>query len=980
MYKKIFYTFSIIFSVLFCCQGVEPSFQATFDKDFNGDIGNNGKVKTELRGAPQIVPGGISGNAMLSGPESGYIDVPTKNILSPDSGTIMMWVKPLDWELSDGKFHVFAETQSNNDWLILYKYQNSVGITALTSNILDGRLHAICFVPDSWKKGEWKHIAMTWDQNGTAVYVDGKRNDVSPVPGPLPGKFAPFIAIGDRQWSLPRKTASLIDDVKFYKTALSRQEIREEFQKVKFKGSVPLSAETGMFFLEPDPDNSTIRFCYSTDGADSTGLEAVFSWLGPDAKTFRVPVKDGSAQAAIPYPDPGKCTAKAEIFRNGKRLFELNRSFVMPDLSWRGNSIGLQRKILPSYTPLTMKGKTVSCFGRTYSFEKSILPDSLISRGKELLASGVTFRATVNGKPIVWKTSDVRVLSVDEFGATLEGTLKSGRITLNVSATIEYDGFIEYNIQGCSGAALDSLSLEIPLNIAHARYFHRNAPFFAVTKSIPAKLGVVERTKFEPYYWIGDNDRGLFWCCDTDRGWPNGDSPDTCEIIREKDRVLFRVTVLKPGQKLAPDWDFRFALQATPVKQLSPTNGREYRNFFVAGKRAKTANATNRTLWYNIWTNPARNAYFGYPEEKAGFDYNAWIAKCSNKGCMTQNYIAIGCHPSNSPEFQLFKRKWIMGYCDSAASDVRSFKCDAYAAAPYGDRDYADFTTWKIREYFRKFKFDGIYNDNTFPYDSYNPKTPYGYLRNGHARRSFSIFDGRKLYRRVMTMLTDERPVSFNECHMSNKVVIPIIQYHDFFLNGENVVHKMKGDSYPDTIPLDVFRVEYTGRPWGVSPRFLVLFKGDAAKRVEPTRELMGMLMIHDVNIAVAGPQCCNVAEVEKALDLLDEFGYVHAEFIPYFAEECPVKISGMDKVYASAYKLDGKCLIVAANLGKTPAKGRMTVDPSKLGFSSMRFTDFITKKDIPNPAQEFSVPARDYRMILIEKTNEQSSHTDVKN
>ena len=186
----------------------EPTLTISFDGDFDGVAASGRKIKGIVRGKPALVDGGISGKALLSGPTHGYLDYPVRDLLSPAEGTIEMWVKGLDWEWQDNKFHVFAECKGPGGWLLVYKYYRGVALTALTAANPDGRLNSAGVPYPGWKKGQWHHLAMTWGKDGIKSYVNGHSMDIYPISGPLPRKLADLIAIGDRPWQFERTSST----------------------------------------------------------------------------------------------------------------------------------------------------------------------------------------------------------------------------------------------------------------------------------------------------------------------------------------------------------------------------------------------------------------------------------------------------------------------------------------------------------------------------------------------------------------------------------------------------------------------------------------------------------------------------------------------------------------------------------------------------------------------------------------------------
>ena len=97
--------------------------------------------------------------------------------------------------------------------------------------------------------------------------------------------------------------------------------------------------------------------------------------------------------------------------------------------------------------------------------------------------------------------------------------------TFNTRIITEYDGLVLFEITADSPnkLSLDSLRLEIPVKAGKALYRHLygSTEILPPSGNVPAGNGVVEKTSWIPYAWLGDNDRGLFWFCESDEMWPN---------------------------------------------------------------------------------------------------------------------------------------------------------------------------------------------------------------------------------------------------------------------------------------------------------------------------------------------------------------------------------------------------------------------------------------------------------------------------
>jgi len=50
---------------------------------------------------------------------------------------------------------------------------------------------------------------------------------------------------------------------------------------------------------------------------------------------------------------------------------------------------------------------------------------------------------------------------------------------------------------------------------------------------------------FKPFVWLGDEDRGLAWFCESDENWSPADPQRALTIKRCEDRVLFRCHLIE---------------------------------------------------------------------------------------------------------------------------------------------------------------------------------------------------------------------------------------------------------------------------------------------------------------------------------------------------------------------------------------------------------------------------------------------------
>lgn len=943
-----------------------PVITISFEEGFDG-TGPRGPVPAEVEGTPRRAPGRF-GNALQSGPETGYVYYPTAGILSAAGGTVEMWVCPLDWSPGENEFHVFFDCRGEGA-LYLYKFHLGTNLLMLTCSHVNGPYASSAFDVGAWKPGEWHHIAGTWSPSGVMAYVDGKPAGKVPVAGESPLALGARFRIGDHPWHLPRTSSSLVDEVRIYDRPLSSAHIAAHAAGDD-SFTVPLSAELASLRVDLAPEAGEAVLQVSLGGADVEDARvaargAIVRRGEPlPAQMAPVPFAGGQARVAVPLPPlaPGEYDVVAGVLLDGGHAFEVREPLRVPDLGWQGNRLGLEDRVLPPWTPLQTAGSTLRCWGREIDLGQTVLPVQVVSAGEALLSRPVSLSCAVSGQPVQWTgTRRRRVASSEtraEFAGEMRGQAGDTPVRLDVRFWAEYDGVLVFTLSGkeFAGLPVTRLSLEIPVRAERALYRHRWGREWAGPAGlVPAGEGVVDRETFIPYVWLGDNDRGLFWFCESDQFWPNGENPGAVEIVRSGNEVVLVLNLVTEGQTLPPEWAYSFGLQATPVKPL-PRDWRKWRLLPARGGNVSI-----------LWPTPAPDSlrYYGYPEATSPDLFAKRVADLHSRNVKAVPYLCLSFLSAACPEWAYFAKIWAMGAADTGSSDVAAYGA-AFAMVSPVARHYPDFIVGRTAQFAEQYGIDGLYHDNTHPYSSTALGAGCGYLRDGKRRPTYPILGYRSLYRRMYSVVKGWPRETFTMAHMSGKVTIPILAYEDSYLDGEHFRGRVK-DSYMDLLPLDTFRAEFMGRQWGLMPFFLPEFDAEHAKLVEPTRGLMGLLLAHDVGVWAIW---CNTAVVDEAYAALDAFGYADAEFLPYFAP-APPAAADMQDVLASGYRrADGKVLLVLANLSREMRRGAVALDPSGLRMGAVgRVLAWPEETPLAFAAGrvDIEVPGLGYRLLLVE-------------
>lgn len=614
--------------------------------------------------------------------------------------------------------------------------------------------------------------------------------------------------------------------------------------------------------------------------------------------------------------------------------------------SWVNNKLGEEKKVLHPWTPIILdrSQNTIKCWGREYIFKNSYFPEMIISENNNILSNPAKIKLSYDGRDSVLKLIERNINEINDGYAVEIRSVYFDNISevgVYFDARIDFDGLMLFKITVDKVSGIDSLVIEIPFVSNQAVLQHRWSPTWGgFSKMISQQQGVVEKTNYIPYYWIGDNERGLFWFCESDKGWPNAKSSNAIEIENTSNETIFRLNIVNSNDQIIDKNPlvYVFGLQATPIKEM-PSQWRKLR----------LSPFKNPTMSI-IWPEPNQNSllYYGYPEASNGLKFSERMIALKNKRVGPMPYVCLTHLSTQTPEWKNYGEMWKLGLPPQSENDVAKYGGKFVAVSPT-NKEWSDFIVWKTHAFLDKFKINNLYLDNTFPYPL---------LNNVDKKYAFyPILDYRNLYKRVYSILKMRSNDSMSIAHMSGKMNVPVLAYVDAFLNGEQFRGKVK-DDYLDVMSLEMFRAEFVGSQWGLVPVFLPAFKPPYSEEVIPTRGMMTLLMLHDV---LVWPIWCNVDVVEECYRVLNEFKFENSEFISYY-DHSPVAISETSDVYVSAYVNNDKVLLVVGNIGKLDRHGIIKISSnyaSKISsiqdynskviinlLDDMKFKIYITSKN----------------------------------
>ena len=419
----------------------------------------------------------------------------------------------------------------------------------------------------------------------------------------------------------------------------------------------------------------------------------------------------GNARLRVTDLPPGEYRVVASLY--GKADGALGRqaaAFIKPDDSeWSGNKIGLDHTVPPPWTDIEIRGNTVACWNREYTFDGGPFPSAVTIGSASILACPMRLGGRANGREIAWRKGAIEFVEkrrdVVRFG--VENSF--GSLALQSQVTAEFDGMIriDLRIAATRPARLDKLYLELALKKPYAtlRYIikHPGGGFYDpnILGSIPDEW----HGAFSPYVWLGNEELGLVWFTESARNWRLAKKDHAIEMTKEEDRVRLRINLVDRDFKLADPLGLTFGVQATPVKPMPDC----WQN-------------VRMSCWLEYepsvlieWAHPWVVKWFAFPQvadpdQAIHGSYQERMAAARKKGAKYVQYININKCSAGVPEYRYHEPEWCAGSGSMDNSDVSAFGHALMAVCPR--TSWADFYLHSIKRFVEKHGVDGRSSKN----------------------------------------------------------------------------------------------------------------------------------------------------------------------------------------------------------------------------------------------------------------------------
>lgn len=880
-------------------------------------------------GTPRFAAG-VRGKAVVLDAQSLLSYAFAGNAL-PSEGTVMMWFKPM-WPADDDQFHHLFYASTGNDRgkalnaILLYKYPKWARLMLYTS---DGQLtgpqegRSLAYRENmAWEPGTWHHVAATWsatlENTELNLYLDGERLASGGgqvfVPDEAPSVFRVGGPAGSGEtwfddlmvFGRPLLAAEIASIYANYAREQVAEPAQLPFVASRELGLKPyvlfgrgqlvvladyrgarreLGGEPGHVHVAVTRDNLNQEAEASTTAAGTSRLSFELGEIGPGPVTVEATLRDGVGR----------------LLRTGAL------SWTVPATpAWVGNRLGITDQVPPPWTPVQVASDRVEVWGRSYRFGPSPLPEQVVSGGHELLRAPIILAAGANS-----------LSAQSEPGRCTEQVARHlwrgalGALSVTGQTEIEYDGFMRVDLTLTPAAAttLRSLELRVPLRPeVGTLYHHCNGEWTELSDAGAVGSGQWSKPlPFVPYVWLGNEERGLAWWCESDWNWHNPDPTRALEIAHTPQGTDLIVRFIAGETTLNRPMELTFGFMATPVKPL-PAGWRNWNPMFISATNLESFAASDR------WLVPGmRNIGVLWNSHVGSFSYlPADPAEMARKVALLReagwrplvSYFAMNGTQVGTPDYLLAEEE--MRRDPYRESTVETGNYGAVCQASI----WADLLIWCMDRTMELTGTDGVYIDCSSPH--FCRSSLHGC---DHGR--YPLLGARELQKRIYNLVHARRGGDgLVYSHVSESVFMTTYSFADVILNGEQYNKK-------DLATLDrpKFRAEFMPSNTGV-PQFLLptLTKfQQAGQEKMPGAEFLAFPLLHDVICCPAYLGRDTLQLLRQCRSVMHQFGVAQAQFLPYWSNAGEMVLTPPEAAVSAYLGAEGRSLLLIAQGPREP-------------------------------------------------------------
>jgi len=677
----------------------------------------------------------------------------------------------------------------------------------------------------------------------------------------------------------------------------------------------------------------------------------------------------------------------------------LSKEFIRQRYPWERNPLGKSRKVYPPFTPMTLKGRTISTVLRDHQIAKSGLPEQITVQGVDILAAPVSL--LVNGSAVPANAIEYPEIAADVIRTSSRFSTDS--FTAEAKGRWEYDGCLKYDLtidpQKCSG--LHSLILEVPLKAQFANMFHAMGDGIRNTlyDYLPEGEGVIwDATKvqggympekFCTYLYLGSPLRGLSFFCENDKGWSWDRSTPNMTVSRTDGIIYLRVNLINKAVTASSPCTISFGLLAAPVKPRIA----EWRTLWLDEKFTLLGTCINwlggpgscgnvyppgKDLYF--WEMIARGNVEKVPREDAaecitrGEKYYAPFSDFDDMKTTWKNHVYHNVCGSRYQKSMVF---YYNRAVFNALEEYATFSGE-WGLQEFQDRDfipsrdeikvvpsdsYIDFALYWYQKSFIHGRNKGIYWDNWFIRPSFNTEMTDAYFNpeSGSITPAAGIWALRELSKRSFQMMCEEGmpPITFP--HMTSTSILPMLSFATVQYDWE---WKYSTGDVQNRFSRPYTMLVSNGELAGVLPVMLGEH-GPQSKDEWTQRTYAGVCLTHELIAEGQGA-------VWKTLrdPLLKEYQHNPELKVTRYWDETSdlVKFANKDNAWI-LYSIPGeKSLLIVCSYSDSDNTSKLTLNLKSAGLpDGVMCRNYETKEPVAHQSGTLSLALKSHELIAIE-------------
>ncbi len=231
--------------------------------------------------------------------------------------------------------------------------------------------------------------------------------------------------------------------------------------------------------------------CFNTEGTDVTGTtfakkcsvdkgKVQALWIGTQLpENLSAGTYQGVVTVSASNADSKTVKVSLNVSENVIANHGDNEPWRHSRLRWLNSQIGFDDEVIAPYTPLVMKGKTISCLGREVKLSDLGLPEHITSYFKETMTGIGTQGRSVLAAPMKlaadggeWENLNFEITKHKQGAIAWKALNQNSRFLMELEAQMESDGNIEYKVTliAREDASVSDVALQTHLASGIGRY------------------------------------------------------------------------------------------------------------------------------------------------------------------------------------------------------------------------------------------------------------------------------------------------------------------------------------------------------------------------------------------------------------------------------------------------------------------------------------------------------------------------------